>query len=215
VFRIGLGAGLEHTWWYQWRSIRGPDPAMRPRPVPGCCQRVVNDHIPNAAIDRRHAASPDVPDPGGLGDRAGALIRRSALLWRGRGVGQDRRGRDRAGDRSFRQGRHHPARRVGPAPVDRHAWFRPFHGKSDSIVSTKLVMLVIWRVFRFIAFRFAQRSFLVLLSLLFFATRACRPLSFGAISTVVWLECHWLLICAGLISCLVIPYRASSRFCLS
>src|SRR6516165_969715 len=47
------------------------------------------------------------------------------------------------------------------------------------------------------ALGFAQRSFLVSLSLFFLAPSTCRPRSLGSISSVIWLKCHhvprWLI----------------------
>src|ERR1700758_995200 len=40
------------------------------------------------------------------------------------------------------------------------------------------------------ALGFAQRSFLVLLSLFLLAPSTCRPRSLGSISSVIWLKCH-------------------------
>jgi len=60
-----------------------------------------------------------------------------------------------------------------------------------------------WRIgfirrrLRFGALGFAQRSFLVSLSLFFLAPSTCRPRSLGSISSVIWLKCHhvprWLI----------------------
>ncbi len=55
-------------------------------------------------------------------------------------------------------------------------------------------MFVIRRGFGCGALSFAQRSFLVLLSLFLFALCACRPRSFSSISSVIWFECHWILL---------------------
>jgi hypothetical protein len=53
------------------------------------------------------------------------------------------------------------------------------------------------RRLNFGALGFAQRSFLVSLSLFFLAPSTCRPCSVGSISSVVWLKCHhvprWLV----------------------
>ena len=46
------------------------------------------------------------------------------------------------------------------------------------------------RRLNFGALGFAQRSFLVSLSLFFLAPSTCRPCSVGSISSVVWLKCH-------------------------
>jgi hypothetical protein len=43
------------------------------------------------------------------------------------------------------------------------------------------------------ALGFAQRSFLVLLSLFLLALSTCRPRSVGSISSVIWFECHGAL----------------------
>src|SRR5262249_9627124 len=47
------------------------------------------------------------------------------------------------------------------------------------------------------ALGFAQRSFLVSLSLFFLAPSTCRPRSLGSISSVIWFKCHhvprWLI----------------------
>src|SRR5260370_3686385 len=47
------------------------------------------------------------------------------------------------------------------------------------------------------ALGFAQRSFLVSLSLFLLAPSTCRPRSLGSISSVIWLKCHrvprWLM----------------------
>jgi hypothetical protein len=40
------------------------------------------------------------------------------------------------------------------------------------------------------ALGFAQRSFLVSLSLFLLAPSTCRPRSLGSISSVIWLKCH-------------------------
>jgi hypothetical protein len=53
------------------------------------------------------------------------------------------------------------------------------------------VSLIIRRRFGCGVLGFAQRSLLVLLSLFLFAPCAGCPLSFGSISSVIWLECHW------------------------
>jgi hypothetical protein len=42
------------------------------------------------------------------------------------------------------------------------------------------------------ALGFAQRSFLVPLSLFLFAPSTCRPRSLSSISSVIWLKCHHL-----------------------
>ena len=44
------------------------------------------------------------------------------------------------------------------------------------------------------ALGFAQRDLLVLLSLFLLAPSACRPRSLGSISSVIWLECHGVLV---------------------
>jgi hypothetical protein len=60
-----------------------------------------------------------------------------------------------------------------------------------------------WRIgfirrrLRFGALGFAQRGFLVSLSLFLLAPSTCRPRSLGSISSVIWLKCHcvsrWLI----------------------
>jgi hypothetical protein len=56
-----------------------------------------------------------------------------------------------------------------------------------------------WRIgftrrrLRFGALGFAQRSFLVSLSLFLLAASTCRPRSLGSISSVIYLKCHRLL----------------------
>jgi hypothetical protein len=60
-----------------------------------------------------------------------------------------------------------------------------------------------WRIgfirrrLRFGTLGFAQRGFLVSLSLFVFAPSTCRPRSLGSISSVIWLKCHhvprWLI----------------------
>ena len=53
------------------------------------------------------------------------------------------------------------------------------------------------RWLRFGALGFAQRGFLVSLSLFLLAPSMCRPRSLGSISSVIWLKCHcvsrWLI----------------------
>jgi hypothetical protein len=78
-----------------------------------------------------------------------------------------------------------------------------------------LALLVIRRGFGCVALSFAQRNLLVLLSLFFLAPCACCPLSFSPVSTVIWLECHWILLCGGLILYLVTLYMHVFEFCLS
>jgi hypothetical protein len=69
------------------------------------------------------------------------------------------------------------------------------------------------RGFGCLALSLAQRSLLVLLSLSFLGARACRPRSFGPVSTVIRLECHWiLLIMGGLISYLTTIYMPIFEF---
>src|SRR5262249_60017575 len=60
-----------------------------------------------------------------------------------------------------------------------------------------LALLVIRRGFGCVALSFAQRNLLVLPSLFFLGPCACCPLSFSPVSTVIWLECHWILYAAG------------------
>ena len=58
-----------------------------------------------------------------------------------------------------------------------------------------------WRIgfirrrLRFSALGFAQRGFLVSLSLFLLAPSTCCPRSLGLISSVIWLRCHCILIC--------------------
>src|ERR1043166_2053477 len=63
-----------------------------------------------------------------------------------------------------------------------------------------LALFVILRRLGRGALSFAQRRFLVLLSLFFFASSACRPVSFGSISAIIYLECHRILRSRRLIS---------------
>jgi cold shock protein len=58
-----------------------------------------------------------------------------------------------------------------------------------------LALLVIRRGSGCGALSFAQRKLLILLSLFFLGPCARCPLSFSPVSTVVWLECHWIHIC--------------------
>lgn len=51
-------------------------------------------------------------------------------------------------------------------------------------------MLFIPGSFGRLALSFAQRDFLILLLLLFFAPRPCCALPFSAVSTVIRFECH-------------------------
>jgi len=44
------------------------------------------------------------------------------------------------------------------------------------------------------ALGFAQRDLLVLLSLFLLAPSTCRPRSLGSISSVIWPECHGVLV---------------------
>ena len=74
-----------------------------------------------------------------------------------------------------------------------------------------LALLVIRRGFGCVALSFAQRNLLVLLSLFFLAACACCPLSFSPVSSVIWLECHWILLCGGLISYTGNPIYARVR----
>jgi hypothetical protein len=78
-----------------------------------------------------------------------------------------------------------------------------------------LALLVIRRGFGCVALSLAQRNLLVLPSLFFLGPCACCPLSFSPVSTVVWLECHWILLCGGLISYLQTIYMYAFEFCLS
>jgi hypothetical protein len=78
-----------------------------------------------------------------------------------------------------------------------------------------LASLVIRRGFGCVALSFAQRKLLVLPSLFFLGPCACCPLSFSPVSTVIWLECHWILLCGGLISYLTTIYGHVFEFCLS
>jgi hypothetical protein len=55
-----------------------------------------------------------------------------------------------------------------------------------------LVLLVVHRSFSSGALGFAQRSLLLLSSLLVLGSCARRPLSFSPVSAVIWLECHWI-----------------------
>jgi hypothetical protein len=48
-----------------------------------------------------------------------------------------------------------------------------------------------------VALGFALGQFLLLLLLFFLGPCAGRPVSLRSISTVVWLECHRILLCAG------------------
>ena len=82
-------------------------------------------------------------------------------------------------------------------------------------IAYPLALLLIRWDFDRIALSFAERSLLVFLSLFFLAACACRPLSFSPVSTVIWLECHWILLCGGLISYLVTLYMHVFEFCLS
>jgi hypothetical protein len=77
----------------------------------------------------------------------------------------------------------------------------PFGAAPGAYASTLLFVQsrigFIRRRLDFGALGFAQRSFLVSLSLFFLAPSACRPRSLGSISSVIWLKCHhvprWLI----------------------
>jgi hypothetical protein len=90
-----------------------------------------------------------------------------------------------------------------------------FSGAAKSQDSA-LALLVIRRGFgfRFVcaAFSFAQRSLLVLPFLFFLGPCACCSLSFSPVSPVVWLECHEVLSCGGLISYLPAIYMVLFKF---
>jgi cold shock protein len=75
-----------------------------------------------------------------------------------------------------------------------------------------LVIRLTRRGFGRVTLSFAQRSLLLFLFLPFLAPRAVSPLSFSPISTVIWLECHWILRCGGLISCPATPYMRPFEF---
>src|SRR5260370_7948544 len=78
-----------------------------------------------------------------------------------------------------------------------------------------LALLVIRRGFGCGPIGFAQRKLLILLSLLFLGPCARCPLSFSPVSTVIWLECHWILLCGRLISYLPTIYMHLFGLCLS
>jgi len=78
-----------------------------------------------------------------------------------------------------------------------------FVGPVIALISTNLGQLWLflrWRVGfirrrpDFGALGFAQRNLLVLLSLFLLAPSTCRPRSLGSISSVIWLECHGVLV---------------------
>jgi hypothetical protein len=77
----------------------------------------------------------------------------------------------------------------------------PFGAAPEAYVSALLFVQsrigFIRRRLDFGALGFAQRSFLVSLSLFFLAPSTCRPRSLGSISSVIWLKCHhvprWLI----------------------
>jgi len=64
-------------------------------------------------------------------------------------------------------------------------------------IAYPLALLLIRWDFDLIALSFAERSLLVFLSLFFLAPCACCPLSLSPVSTVIWLECHWILLCGA------------------
>jgi hypothetical protein len=78
--------------------------------------------------------------------------------------------------------RHQPALPAAPLSAD-PTWI-------IQISSLRVGFVVIRRGIGCGALGFAQRGFLVLPSLLLFAPRAGRPVAFGAISSVIRLECH-------------------------
>jgi hypothetical protein len=72
--------------------------------------------------------------------------------------------------------------------------------QSGADPSDLLVIRLIRRSFGRIALGLAQRNLFFLLSLLFLGPCARCPLSFGPVSAVIRLECHWNLSCGGLLS---------------
>ena len=68
---------------------------------------------------------------------------------------------------------------------------------ASALLFVQLRIGFIRRRLDFSALSFAQRSFLVSLSLFFLAPNTCRPRSLGSISSVIWLKCHhvprWLI----------------------
>jgi hypothetical protein len=80
---------------------------------------------------------------------------------------------------------------------------------------TRLALLVIRWDFGCVALSFAQRKLLLLPSLFFLGPCARCSLSFSPVSTVIWLECNWILLCGRLISYLPTIYMHVFEFCLS
>jgi hypothetical protein len=84
-----------------------------------------------------------------------------------------------------------------PIPPQR-AVILPAVGVADAKTSSLAVgFAFIRRSFSCAALGFALGQLLLLLFLLFLGPCACRPLSLGPVSTVIWLECHRILLCAG------------------
>ena len=95
------------------------------------------------------------------------------------------------------------SRRLGPCA-------EVFSGAAESQDHAS-ALLVIRRGFGCAALRLAERNLLVLPSLFFLAPCACGSLSFSPVSPVIWLECHEVLLCGGLISYLATIYGCYSN----